>query len=123
MIRVHLIEPHALDLLHDHARVLRHAHDVARRAGKVALHHQQLFKRPTRAQRFPYGITPHQQVFGRFVFPLARKRFLAHPSLRIDRRPTGRAVVALRRARPAGRAAIRTLAVVIAVVSAAFLAA
>lgn len=43
MGRINLVEPVALHKLHHHARFPGHAHDIARRAGKVALGHQQLF--------------------------------------------------------------------------------
>ncbi len=62
MGRVNLVEPVAFHKLHHHARFPGHAHDIARRAGKVALGHQQFFQRRAAFERLADGVAAHEQV-------------------------------------------------------------
>ena len=62
MSGIDLIQPRAVHHLNDHTGLPGHADDVSRRAGQVALRHQQLFHRPSRAQRLPDGIAAAEQV-------------------------------------------------------------
>ena len=71
---IDLVQPVALHELHHHARLPRHAHDVARRAGEIALGHQQLFQRRAALERLADGVAPHQQVLRRLRPPLLMMR-------------------------------------------------